>query len=208
MLKAVEVDARVIERNDERLDRRTAGGLVHGRPHDDVVGARAGGDEDLRAVDDVLVAIELRGRGHGGRVRTERRLGDGHRGPHVAEALELLVIGDSGDGGVTEALVGDRQGEPDVAEAGFHDIEQRHHVAAVLVALGLLVAAAALRARSRLTRVFHRGHEVGEGVELDWVLVLGEIVLARHWTEDLRSYLVRLILRRLQLLRKFEIDHC
>ena len=44
-------------------------------------------------------------------------LGDGHRGPHLAETRELLVGGHAGDGGVAQALVGDRQHQRDVAPA-------------------------------------------------------------------------------------------
>ena len=68
-------------RHDERLDRRPAQRLVERRPHHDVGGPRTGGDEDLLAVDDVLVAVEFGGRGHRGRVGAEARFGDRHRGP-------------------------------------------------------------------------------------------------------------------------------
>ena len=65
----------------ERLDRRPAELPVEGRPHHDGVGAVAGGDEDLLAVEDVLVAVEDRGRLDVRRVRAGAGLGDRHRRP-------------------------------------------------------------------------------------------------------------------------------
>ena len=104
VLEALDRDAGVLARNDERLDRRAAHGLVQRRPHHDVGGARAGGDEDLLAVDHVLIAVERGGGRDRGRVGAEARLGDRHRGPHLAEPLELLVGRDAGDRRVAQPL--------------------------------------------------------------------------------------------------------
>ena len=117
VLEPLDGDAGMFARHDERLDRRAAQRLVQRRPHHDVGGARTGGDEDLLAVDDVLVAVEGRRGGHRRRVGAETGLGDGHRGPHLAETFELFVGGHAGDRGVAEALVGHRQHQRHIAPA-------------------------------------------------------------------------------------------
>src|SRR5699024_285883 len=197
-----------LARHDERLDGGAALALVDGRPHDDVVGTGAGGDEDLGAVEHVLVAVEPRRGGHGGRVGAEVGLGDGHGRPHAAEPLELLVAGDGGDRRVAEALAGDRQRQADVAPAGLDDVEQRLHVAAVLNSLVLgLVAPAGGRAGGRLPGVLHGLDHGLERVELDGVLVLREVVLAGDGAEDLRGDLAGLVGAGLEPLGEFEVDH-
>ena len=118
----------------EGLDRGAAAGLVQGGPHDDGVGAAAGGDVDLLAVDDVVVAVEHRGGRHRRGVRAEAGLGDGHRGPELAEALELLLVGHRGDRGVAETLPRHGQHHGDVTPAGLHDRQDARHVGAVAVA--------------------------------------------------------------------------
>ena len=60
---------------------------VERRPDDDQVGALAGGDVDLLAVQDVLVAVELGRRADRRRVRAGLGLGDRHRRPAAAVAL-------------------------------------------------------------------------------------------------------------------------
>ncbi len=118
--------------DDERLDRGAAELAVERRPDDDVVGAVARGDVDLLAVDDVLVAVEDGGRLDVGRVGADAGLGDRHAGPHAVEALELLVVGDRGDGGVAEALARHREQQADVAPAHLGDRHHRGEVGAVL----------------------------------------------------------------------------
>ena len=121
-------------RDHERLDRRATQALVEGRPDDDAVGALPGGDVDLLAVEDVLVAVLARGGLDVRGVRTGAGLGDRHRRPGAGEALELLVVGDRGDRGVAEALARHREQQADVAPAHLHDGEHRREVGAVLVA--------------------------------------------------------------------------
>ena len=122
-------------RDHERLDRRATQALVEGRPDDHAVGALPRGDVDLLAVDDVLVAVLARGRLDVRGVRAGAGLGDRHRRPGAGEALELLVVGDRGDGGVAETLARHREQQADVAPAHLHDGEHRREVGAVLVAL-------------------------------------------------------------------------
>jgi hypothetical protein len=134
VLETSNAQARCVTRNDERLDGRSTLRLVDRRPHDDVRRTLTGGDEDLLAVENPLVAVENGGGGHCGGVGTETRFGDGHRGPHLAETFELFVGGHCGDRGVAEPLVGDREHESYVAPRCFERVEERRHVAAVGVA--------------------------------------------------------------------------
>ena len=60
VLEPIELQARVRALDDERLDRRAALLGVEARPDDDEVGPLAGGDVDLLAVEDVVVAVERR----------------------------------------------------------------------------------------------------------------------------------------------------
>ena len=73
LVEALEDQPRVVALDDERLDRRAAPGAVERRPHDDQVGAVAGGDVDLLAVEHVVVAVEDRGRADRGGVRARPR---------------------------------------------------------------------------------------------------------------------------------------
>ena len=208
VLEANQLEARGVARDDEGLDGCAACGLVHGGPDDHVGAALTGGDEDLLAVQDVLVAVQLRGRGDGRGVGAELRLGDGHGGPDLAEALELLVGGDGGDGCVAQALVRDGQGEADVAPAGLHDVQGGGHVATVLHAgVLLLVPAAAGSAGHGHATISGTLDEGCHGVELDRALVLLEVVLAGDGAENLCGRLVCLVGARLQTLGKFQIKH-
>ena len=99
----------VVLADHERLDRRAAERLVERRPDHDRVRALAGGDVDLLAVDDVLVAVLHRGGGDVGGVRPGAGLGDRHRRPGAAEALELLLVGDRRDRRVAQALARHRE---------------------------------------------------------------------------------------------------
>ena len=68
----------------------------------------------------------------------------------LAELLELLVGGHTGDRGVAEALAGHRQHQRDVAPTDLHHVEHCRHVAAVVVvALGLGAVAERLGAGER-----------------------------------------------------------
>ena len=58
--------------------------LVDRRPHHDALGAAAGGDEDLLAVQHPLVAVEHGGGAHARRIGAAARLGDRHRQRQVA----------------------------------------------------------------------------------------------------------------------------
>ena len=170
--------------HDERLDRRAAQALVEGRPHHDAVGALAGGDVDLLAVDDVLVAV-LAGGGLDVRgVRAGAGLGDRHRGPGAGEALELLVVGDRGDRGVAEPLARHRQQQADVAPAHLHDGQHRGEVGAVLVARASSSGFSSRRTPAAPAPPVAPDSEMpsimrGEHVEFLGVLVLGLVVLAR-----------------------------
>ncbi len=203
VLEAVELQAGVGAFDDERLDRGAALGAVERGPDDDEVGALAGGDVDLLAVEDVLVAVEHGGGANRGGVRAGLGLGDRHRGPAAVEALQLLLVGDGGDRGVAEALARHREQQPDVAPAQLHDAEHRRHVRAVAVGAvaGLRVAAHAGGAGAGVAAGVHAVDHRGEHVELLGVLVLGEVVLARDRTEDLGGDLVGLADERRELLR-------
>src|SRR5699024_11330914 len=99
-------------------------------------------------------------------------LGDGHGGPDLAEALELFVGCDGGDGCVAQALVRDGQSEADVAPAGLHDVQGGGPVAAVLHAGAFLLiptaAGGAGHGHATLSSALNEG---GHGVELDRALV-------------------------------------
>lgn len=200
----------MLARNDERLDRGASEAAVDRRPNDDVRRPRTGGDEDLLAIEHVLVAVEGGGGGDRGGVRAEARLGDGHGGPHLAESCELLVGRHRSDGGVTQALVGQGQHQADVAVGGLHRVDDRLHVAAVDdSALGALlhrVTATAGRTRTRCSRGCQPVVEGGERVQLNRVCMLGEVVLAGNRPEHLEGGLPRLVDVHGELLREFETD--
>ena len=122
---------------------------VERRPDDDQVGALAGGDVDLLAVEHVLVAVELRGGADRGRVRARLRLGDRHRRPLAVVALELLVVGDRRDRRVAEALARHREQQADVAPAQLDDAEHGRQVRAVAVAAVAVLGRGARRRRRR-----------------------------------------------------------
>lgn len=198
----------MIARHDERLDGGATLALVEGGPHNDMVGSLARGHEDLGAVEHVLVAVEAGGGGHCRRVGTEVRFGDGHGGPHAAELLHLLLVRHGGDRGVAQALAGDREREADVSPAGLDDVEQRLHVAAVGHALALGGTAGPHGGTGGgLSGVLHGLHHGFEGVQLDGVLVLREVVLAGDRAEDLGGDLAGLVGTHLEPLGKFEVDH-
>ncbi len=119
----------------KRLDRGAALRAVERRPHDDQLGPVTRGDVDLLAVEDVLLGrlVELGGGADRRRVRAGLGLGDRHRRPLAAEALELLLVGDGGDRRLAEALAGHRQQQADVAPAQLDQPEQAGHVGAVAV---------------------------------------------------------------------------
>ena len=179
-----------------------AGAAVERGPDDDELGPVAGGDVDLLAVEHVLVAVEPRGRADRGRVRAGLGLGDRHRRPLAAEALQLLLVGHGGDRRLAEALAGHRQQQPDVAPAQLDQPEQAGHVAAVAVAARArrrwsapFVGAAADRTgagAAERAALVHAVDQRGEHVELLRILVLGEVVLARVGPEDLGRHLVGL----------------
>ncbi len=172
-------------------------------------GARSGGDEDLLAVDHVLVAVDLGGGGYRGRVGAEAGFGDGHRGPHVlAEPFQLFVGGHTADGGVAEALAGHGEHQSDVAPTDLDHVDDGRHVAAVVVGfLGILGVAECLGARERdEVRLRDAFEEGGQGIQLDRILVLAEIPFAGYRPEHLGGTLVRLLDHRVQLARQFQID--
>ena len=183
----IELHARVRALDHERLDRGAALVAVERRPHDDEVGALAGGDVDLLAVEDVLVAVEDGGGADRGRVRARLGLGDRHRGPLAAVALELLVVGDRGDRRVAEALAGHRQQQADVAPAQLHDRQRGREVArrscvpsACAVGRRRWPPRRAGRARAAgPAALVHALDQGGEHVELLRVRVLLAVVLAR-----------------------------
>ena len=118
-------------RHDERLDRGAAQRLVERRPHHDGVGPLAGGDVDLLAVEDVVVAVERRGRRDVGGVGAGARLGDRHRGPEPGEPPRLLLVGHRRDGGVAEALARQREQQTGVAPAHLRDRQHGREVGPV-----------------------------------------------------------------------------
>ncbi|SLD30174.1 Uncharacterised protein [Mycobacteroides abscessus subsp. massiliense] len=195
-------------RHQEGLDGRAALGLVQRRPDHDVGGTGTGGDEDLFAVDDVLVAVEFGGGRDGRRVRAEAGLGDGHGRPDLAEAVTVFLAGDARYGGVAQALVGHREQQTDIAPAHFEGIEQGGHVGAVDVLLsGVLFGAERLgagegegagRGDTREQRL--------QGLQFDGVGVLGQVVLTRDGPHQLGSALMPLLDDGLQLLGEFQID--
>ena len=65
--------------DQERLDAGAPGRRVDRRPHHHALGAAAGGDEDLLAVEHPVVAVERRGGAHQRRIGAAARLGDRHR---------------------------------------------------------------------------------------------------------------------------------
>ncbi|CAB4727648.1 unannotated protein [freshwater metagenome] len=210
MLEPVDPHARGALRDHERLDRSATQLAVQRRPDDDVVGAVTGGDVDLLAVDDVLVAVERGRRLDVRRVGAGAGLGDGHAGPDALEALELLVVGHGGDGGVAQALARHREQQTDVTPAHLGDRHHRGEVGAVLdagVAVLLVTAdagGAGTLARAGLGEpVDHRG----EHVELLGVLVLGEVVLAGDRSQHVHRDLVGLLGERAELLGIVEVDH-
>ena len=186
-------------------------GAVERRPDDDQVGAVAGGDEDLLAVEHVLVAVELGGGADRGRVRAGLGLGDRHRRPLAAVALELLLGRDRGDRRVAEALARHREQQADVAPAELDDAEHGREVGAVAVALVAVAVGLAAHAggagAADVGALVHPVDQRGEHVELLRVGVLGLVVLARDRPEDLGRDLVGLAGQRLELLRYLEIDH-
>ena len=108
VLEPVELQPGVVALDHERLDRGAALAAVERGPHHDQLGAVARGDEDLLAVEHVLARLLVQ-RGGGadrGGVRAGLGLGDRHRGPLAAEALQLLLVGHGGDRGLAEALAG------------------------------------------------------------------------------------------------------
>ncbi len=211
MLEPVELQARVVALDDERPDRRPAHGAVERGPDDDQVGAVAGGDEDLLAVEHVLVAVEVGGGADRGRVRARFRLGDRHRRPLAAVFLELLLARHRGDRGVAEALSGHRQQQADVAPAELDDAEHGREVGAVAVLPVVLLAGVAPHPggarRAVLGGLVHAVDQRGEHVELFRVRVLGLVVLAGDRAEDLGRHLMGLAGEGLELLRCLEIDH-
>src|SRR5690554_458289 len=90
LIEADELHAGRALLDDEGFDGGAAKVPIERRPDDDGVGTLTGGHEDLLAVDDVFIAVEPSGRLDGGRVRAGGGLGDRHRSPFMAEALELL----------------------------------------------------------------------------------------------------------------------
>ena len=210
MLQPLHLHAGCALRDDEGLDGRAAEVLVEGGPDDDVVGAVTGGDEDLLAVEDVVVAVLDRGGADLGGVGAELRLGDRHPGPDTVEALELLVVGDRGDRGVAEPLARHREQQPDVAPAHLGDRHDRSEVGAVLdrgVAVVLVpsdAGGARTLARPGLREAVDHG---GEHVELLGVLVLRQVVLARDRPQHVHRDLVGLADQGLELLGVFEVDH-
>ena len=217
VLEPVELQAGVVALDHERLDRGTSLLGIERRPHHDQVGAVTGGDEDLLAVEDILVAVESGGRADRGGVRSRVGLGDRHRGPLAAEALELLLVGDGGDRRLAQALARHRQQQPDVAPAQLGQAKQAGHVAAVAVGVGVgllgaravAVAIAAHAARARAAQRAALVHAVDRGrehVELLGVGVLGAVVLARVGPEDLCRHHVGLADEGGELAGCLEID--
>ena len=131
VIEANELHARRPLLDHEGLDGGAAEALVERRPYDDGVGAFAGGDEDLLAVDDVVIAVETRGGVDVGRIGARFRLGDGHGDPAPLEARELLFVGHRGDGGIAEPLARNGEGEPHVTPAELGEAEHGRHAAAV-----------------------------------------------------------------------------
>src|SRR5699024_10232182 len=68
VLEALDLHARCVLGDHERLDGSAAQRLVQRGPHDDTVGTVTGGDEDLLSVEDVFVAVLDGGRSECGRV--------------------------------------------------------------------------------------------------------------------------------------------
>ena len=214
VLEPLELETGVGALDHERLDRRPPLGPVERRPDDDQLGSVAGGDEDLRAVEDVLVAVEAGGRADRRRVRAGLGLGDRHRRPLAAEPLELLVVGDGGDRRLAEALAGHRQHQPDVAPAQLDQAQQAGHVRAVAVdrsgAAPSELGAAADGPDAGAGHAAALGHAVDQRrqhVELLGVLVLGGVVMAGVGTEHVDRDLMGLADQRLELAWGLEVDH-
>ena len=198
----------MIARHDERLDGRAAPGLVQRRPHHDVGGPRPGGDVDLLAVDDVLIAVEHRRRRDRRRIRTEGRFGDRHRSPDApAKVLQLLIGGHPGDSRITQALTGHRQQQCDITPGNLKSIEESGHVGAVDISLRSVPPAAECVGAGEgfvgFRECFEQG---GQGVEFDRVSVLVEVVLARDGPQHSGGTLVGEVDHGLQLARHLQID--
>ena len=180
--------------------------LVQRRPHHDVGGARTGGDEDLLAVDHVLVAVQRGGRRHRRRVRPEPRFGDGHRGPHLAQPFQLLVGGHGGDGGVAQALIGDgqhhRRRRPSwpPSSAPARPCWRR---------CGCPLCSSLPRnasAPAKLNVLRGSLEQTDQSVQFDRVGVFLQVVLAGDRPHHLRDALMRLGDHRLQLAGQLQID--
>ena len=137
-----EFEARRALFHDKGFDRGPAGGFVQRGPDHDQIGALAGRDVDLLAVEDVLVAISHSGGAYRRRIRAAARFGNGHGGPATGEALQLLFVGHRGDGRVAQTLTRHGQQQADIAPAHFDNAQCRGQIAAVAIAVvvGLLPA--------------------------------------------------------------------
>ncbi|MNF68347.1 hypothetical protein D3C84_502010 [compost metagenome] len=191
----------------EGLDGCPAQATIQGGPDHHGIGTLAGGDEDLLAVEDVVLAI-LDGRGADGRrIRTAARLGDRHGRPGAFEARELLLVGHGGDGGIAQPLARHGQQQPDIAPAEFHHPQQRGQVAAITHAL--LGRRTALAGGTGADGLRGAGvHPIQQGrqqVQLAWIGMFGLVVLARQGTEVLGSHLMGLITQGAEFLRNFQV---
>ena len=202
------------------LSLRTRKDLIAARPSSlssvaqttTLVGALAGGDVDLLAVDDVLVAVLDRRGGDVGGVRADAGLGDRHRRPGAACSARAAPRwrptrwrSCPGPGAASTAAArcrpstsrrrrGPRRGW---RRCGPCRCRRRRRVTSY-------AARAGAAARPRL------GHAVdqrGEHVELLGVRVLGAVVLAGDRPEHVHRQLVGLVDERRVLLRGLEVDH-
>ncbi len=180
--------------HQKRLDPGAARRPVDRRPHDHAVGAAAGGDEDLLAVDHPLVAVERGRRPHQRRIRAAARLGDRHGEDHVAP-LGLLLIGAGRlQGGVAETPLLAPHAHRVVAPGLPHGDQGAHH------AHGRVGIAAPAEEADEARVILGLGQLVRGELVLVLVVVAGVLAgdqrLAAHRVENLPV-----------VGRKLEIDH-
>ena len=168
-----------------------------------------GGDEDLLAVEHVLVAVQLRGGADRGRVRAGLRLGDRHRRPTCRRSARAARRS------ATEAIAELPRPWRGIESSRPTSPQQSSMMPSTVERLEPLrfspsvrrLAAHAGGARGAFAALVHAVDQRGEHVQLFRVRVLGFVVLARDRPEDLGRDLVRLADQRLELLRCLEIDH-
>ena len=205
MLEPVELQPGVVAFDDERLDRRAALRAIERRPDDDQLRALAGGDVDLLAVEDLLVAVEPAVV----RIAAESEPASGSVIAIAAQRPSNRPSAPAGDGGdrrVAEPLARHRQQQADVAPA---ELDHPEHAGACSRRCGCrrLARARCLRAARpcgagaaavRRPRSCRRSSR--RACRAPWVRVLGEVVLARVRAEDLAGDLVGLGDERRELL--------